>query len=157
MERVNGKTILRRYRARYSRASTRSEKTRILDEFMEITQLKARGHARRLLKGRTQSKPNPSPPGRPRIYGSPILRDNLVLMWRNLDYPSSHLLRAAIPQQIELMKKHGHPDIYPLSHLSKIPWSTPQHSRGSLSTLPGLNSSSRPTEDSRERGLGSFF
>ena len=85
--------------------SGRSEKGRILDEFVAITKMH-RKHAQRLLrqgKPRRQSGPRL---GR-RIYNEAVL-EALILLWESSDRICGKRLKSLVPLLIEAMERHGH-------------------------------------------------
>lgn len=89
-------------RPRY-RAARRGEKGRILDEFCETTGLHRKAAVRllndqaRCTKGRT---------GRPRRYGSDVL-EPLHLAWQVGDRMCGKLLKAAMPDLVSSLERHG--------------------------------------------------
>ncbi len=94
---------------RYRRAKARKEKSAILTEFCGIANLRSRKHGIRLLSGK--SKPpegTKGKPGRKRVYDSPLLREELISIWRELVYPSSLHLIASLKWVIPLKELHGH-------------------------------------------------
>lgn len=91
---------------RYRRAS-RAERSRILDEFSELTGYH-RKHAIRVLCGRP-GEPRKRPP-RNRVYDEAV-RAMLVVLWETSDRLCGKRLRALLPQLIEAMERHGHIDL----------------------------------------------
>ena len=93
---------------RYS-AARRSEKSRILNEFVAVTGYH-RKHAVRLLSSRSssggQSQVIPQQQGR-RLYGEAV-RGMLVVAWEAADRICGKRLRAALPFLIDAMERHGH-------------------------------------------------
>lgn len=109
MSKLNGNDFLMRYRMRYRKAGSRRELSGLIDEFMAITKLRSRKHAIRLLSGRSKSAGNNKrKPGRKSMYDSPVLRGELISIWRELDYPSSLGLVASLRWIIPLKESHGH-------------------------------------------------
>ncbi len=94
---------------RYRKARSRKEKSAILTEFCRITAITSRKHAIRLLSSR--SKPpegTKGKPGRKGVYDSPLFREELVSIWRELVYPSSLHLSASLKWMVPLKELHGH-------------------------------------------------
>ena len=89
--------------------SGRSEKARILDEFVAITGYH-RKHAIRLLMGRSLPEP-PSPSERSArpssIYGEPV-REALIVLWEASDRICGKRLKALLPVLVPALERHGH-------------------------------------------------
>jgi transposase InsO family protein len=79
-----------------------------VDEFMSVVGLKSRKHSIRLLSGRKKQREGGRPPGRPRVYSSNLMEEELLSIWRDLDYPSSAHLKASLSWIIPLKELHGH-------------------------------------------------
>ncbi|WP_456701585.1 MULTISPECIES: ISNCY family transposase [unclassified Bradyrhizobium] len=94
--------------ARYRR-SDRAKKTRILDEFVDITGFH-RKHAMRLLRGQEDARP--SRRARRRMYNE-VEHNALVLLWEASDRICGKRLKALMPALIEAMERHGHLDLAP--------------------------------------------
>lgn len=94
--------------ARY-RTSDRAKKSRILDEFVDITGLH-RKHAMRLLRG--QEDAGPGRRARRRVYNE-AEHNALVLLWEASDRICGKRLKALMPALIEAMERHGHLDLAP--------------------------------------------
>ena len=97
-------------RDRY-RASSRKNKSRILDEFIAVTG-HHRKHGIRLLgqSGDTDDKV-PDVKGR-RIYDEAV-RAAVILVWEASDRICGKRLKAALPHLVESMERHGHLDLDP--------------------------------------------
>jgi hypothetical protein len=91
------------------RGGRRSEKVRILDEFVAVTGYH-RKHAIRLLTGRSLLE---APPGSqrlaraPTIYGEPV-RDALVILWEASDRVCGKRLKPLLPVLVAALERHGH-------------------------------------------------
>ncbi|MXY33809.1 MAG: hypothetical protein F4Y60_06920 [Boseongicola sp. SB0664_bin_43] len=87
------------------RGAERSEKSRILDEFVSVTG-HHRKHAVRLLRG---SAPTEAPGGRPGNvkYGDEV-QDALVVLWEASDRMCGMCLHVHLPSPLEAMERHGH-------------------------------------------------
>ncbi|GGI34131.1 hypothetical protein GCM10010987_77880 [Bradyrhizobium guangdongense] len=94
--------------ARYRR-SDRAKKTRILDEFVDITGFH-RKQAMRLLRGEEDARP--SRRARRRMYNE-VEHNALVLLWEASDRICGKRLKALMPALIEAMERHGHLDLTP--------------------------------------------
>ena len=102
--------LLATIRDRY-RASSKMEKSRILDEFSAVTG-HHRKHGIRLLgqSGYTEEKP-PVVKGR-RIYGEAV-REAVILVREAADRICGKRLQAALPNLVDAMERHGHLDLDP--------------------------------------------
>ena len=91
------------------RASSRKDKSRILDEFIAVTG-HHRKHGIRLLgqSGDTDDKV-PDVKGR-RIYDETV-RAAVILVWEASDRICDKRLKAALPHLVESMERHGHLDL----------------------------------------------
>ena len=96
--------VLEALHDRYEKSS-RSEKAKILDEFVAITHCH-RKHAIRLL---TRVEPVVQEALRParRIY-SEAVREALVVLWEAADRICGKRLKAILPQLVTAMERHGH-------------------------------------------------
>jgi hypothetical protein len=83
----------------------RSEKIKILDEFVALTGFH-RKHAMRLLLGAKPPSETGSRPGR-RMYGEEV-RAALVMLWEASDRICGKRLQPLLPPLIEAMERHGH-------------------------------------------------
>jgi hypothetical protein len=86
-------------------SSNRSEKGRILDEFVAVTKFH-RKHAQRLLR---QGEPQPPAARRPerRIYNEEV-REALILVWESSDRICGKRLKPLVPILIEAMERNHH-------------------------------------------------
>jgi hypothetical protein len=95
--------------ARY-RDAPRSEKQKILDEFVALTGYH-RKHAIRAL--RSEASRARAAAARNRVYDEAV-RQALVLLWEAGDRVCGKRLKALIPVLIEAMERHGHLDLDPV-------------------------------------------
>jgi len=87
----------------------RSEKMRILDEFVAVTGYH-RKHAIRLLTGRSvlEQPPRPRRHARPpTIYGEPV-REALIVLWGASDRVCGKRLKPLLPLLVPALERHGH-------------------------------------------------
>lgn len=84
---------------------TKTEKTRILDEFVKIAGCH-RKHAIRLLRRRSSDTGFPVLADR-RIYGEAI-QQAVVVLWEASDRICAKRLKAAIPMLLQSIERHGH-------------------------------------------------
>src|SRR5271163_4158860 len=96
--------LLEALRERYRNAS-KIEKTRILDEFIDIAGFH-RKHAIRLLTGIGPVMPDAPRLGRT-IYQEAV-RSALVILWEAADRICGKRLKALLPGLISAMERHGH-------------------------------------------------
>ncbi len=96
-------------RQRYLGAS-KSEKARILDEFVQLTGYH-RKHAIRVLTTSSQHPVTDRPGGR-RIYDEAV-KEALVVLWEASDRICGKRLQAVMPIFIETIKRKGHLDLDP--------------------------------------------
>lgn len=96
--------------ARY-RTSDRAKKSRILDEFVDITGFH-RKHAMRLLRGQEDVRPGRR--ARRRVY-TEAEQNALVLLWEASGRICGKRLKALMPALIEAMERHGHLGLVPES------------------------------------------
>jgi hypothetical protein len=87
------------------RASSRAEKSRIVDEFAAATGYH-RKHAMRVLRVGPTIKRSVRRPSR-RIYGE-AEREALIVLWEASDRVCGKRLKAIVPVLIEAMVRHGH-------------------------------------------------
>ena len=103
--------LLATIRDRY-RASSKREKSRILDEFIAVTG-HHRKHGIRLLgqSGNDWERQPTLKKGR-RIYDDAVLQA-LIVVWEAADRICGKRLKAALPHLVESMERHGHLDLDP--------------------------------------------
>src|ERR1700753_2461522 len=85
------------------RACARTEKRRILDEFIAVSGYH-RKHAIRLLRNRPAEAPVRR---RPRVIYGPDVRDALIVLWETSDRVCSKRLRPLIPDLLPALERHG--------------------------------------------------
>jgi hypothetical protein len=88
------------------RAASRSDKTKILDEFAELTGYH-RKHAIRVLNGSGVASPPAAAAPRNRVYDEAV-RQLLIMLWEAGDRVCGKRLKALIPLLLEAMERHGH-------------------------------------------------
>lgn len=141
------KELIEAVRERYRGAPT-VDKTKILDEFIELTGYH-RKHAIRLLAGKAPSvRPRAA---RRRVYDDEF-RQSLIVLWEAGDRVCGKRLKALIPLLIEAMEKHGH-----LRMHSSV---KTQLLQVSAATIDRLLSPARASVDGQRRrrtGVGSAF
>lgn len=93
---------------RYREAS-KAERTRILDEFAELTQYH-RKHAIRVLTA-VPCAPGPIPV-RHRLYDEAV-RQALIVLWEAADRLCGKRLKALLPMLLDAMERHGHLSLEP--------------------------------------------
>ena len=98
---------------RYAR-SGRSERGRILDEFVAVTG-HHRKHAMRLLRGGDGSAERKARRGR--VYDA-AMREALIVLWEASDRVCGKRLRPLLPVLVEAMERHGHLRLAPDRRLS---------------------------------------
>ena len=125
-------------RGRY-RQSSKKHKGRILDEFTAITG-HHRKHGIRLLSG-TADNQGKHVVGR-RVYDEAV-REAVIVVWEASDRICGKRLKAALPNLVNSMERHGHLSLDPLvrEHLLSA----------SVATLDRLLKHIRPTAGSRRR------
>lgn len=101
--------ILDALRGRYGDAS-KSEKSRILDEFVAVAQCH-RKHAVRLLSGGAPVLDGTPTPVR-RIY-TESAREALIILWEAADRICSKRLKAILPSLVSALERHGHLSLDP--------------------------------------------
>jgi hypothetical protein len=92
------------------RSVDRTNKGRVLDEFVAVTGFH-RKHAMRLLRAKQPGKKDGPRPER-RIYDEAV-RTALVVMWEAADRLCGKRLQPLIPILLEAMERHGHLDVAP--------------------------------------------
>ena len=96
--------VIRALRQRYGQAA-RSEKGRILDEFVKLTKYH-RKHAVRVLSRDERSPPHGKKIGR-RIYDEAV-QQALIVIWEAADRICAKRLRAVLVEFMDTMERHGH-------------------------------------------------
>ncbi len=104
------KELIEAIRLRY-RQSTKMEKTRILDEFVSVAGCH-RKHAVRLLGSCNLFLSNTPSAGK-RIYDDAV-KEALIIIWEAADRICGKRLKAAIPNLVEAMERHGHLNLDPV-------------------------------------------
>ena len=99
--------LLQKVAERYQ-AATRTEKRRILDEFVAITGYH-RKHAIRLLNADVASKKTRKG-GRRRVYDEAVL-EALIVLWEASDRVCGKRLKALLPVLVPALERHGHLDL----------------------------------------------
>ena len=94
---------------RYSKGR-RSEKGRILDEFVAVTGFH-RKHAMRVLRAGSSERRTRSRPER-RVYDKAV-REALIVLWEASDRVCGKRLKALAPLLVEAMERHGHLHLAP--------------------------------------------
>ena len=102
--------LLATIRDRY-RASSKGEKSRILDEFIAVTGHHRKHGIRLLGQSGDDGEQQPAVKGR-RIYDE-AMREAVILVWEAADRISGKRLQAALPHLVESMERHGHLDLDP--------------------------------------------
>ena len=100
------KELIEAVAQRYREAS-RIERTRILDEFAQLTQYH-RKHAIRVLMATPRKRSERAP--RNRVYDEAV-RQALIVLWESADRLCGKRLKALLPQLIDAMERHGHLDL----------------------------------------------
>ena len=96
--------LIRAVAQRY-RTATRTEKGRILDEFVKLTNCH-RKHAVRLLGG--EGTPVPITPHTSRRIYDEAVREALVVIWEAADRICGKRLKVALPDFMDSLEHHGH-------------------------------------------------
>ena len=102
--------LLATIRDRY-RASSKREKSRILDEFIAVTGHHRKHGIRLLGQSGDDGEQQPAKKGR-RIYDESV-RQALIVVWEAADRICGKRLKAALPHLVESMERHGHLDLDP--------------------------------------------
>jgi len=103
------KELLGALRQRYIEAS-KKDKTRILDEFVELSGYH-RKHAVRLLSDQNGQHPAKSTYSR-RIYNEAVV-EALIVVWEAADRICGKRLNVVLPNLVEAMERHGHLKLNP--------------------------------------------
>jgi len=109
MSRGTQRELTEAVRHRYAGAS-KTEKTRILDEFAKLVGCH-RKHAVRILGG-TRSPAERVPQLSRRVYDDAV-REALVVTWEAADRICGKRLKAILPSLVEAMERHGHLKLAP--------------------------------------------
>ncbi len=96
--------LLEALHQRYQHA-TKSEKTKVLDEFVAVAGCH-RKHAIRLLTATRPSAPASPPPSR-RTYDDAV-REALIVLWEAADRICGKRLKAILPDLVTSLEQHGH-------------------------------------------------
>ena len=105
--------LLATIRDRY-RASSKREKSLILDEFIAVTGHHRKHGIRLLGQSGDDGEKLPTVKGR-RIYDEAV-REAVILVWEAADRICGKRLKAALPHLVESMERHGHLDLDPGVH-----------------------------------------
>ena len=103
MTRGSVKEYLKAVQARYLKA-TRQEKSRLLDEFVQVTGYHRKA-AIRLLREKRQRTPTRRV-GRPKEYGPEVLT-GLKVAWEAGDRMCSRRLQPFLPELVQVLERHG--------------------------------------------------
>ena len=98
--------LLATIRDRY-RASSKREKSRILDEFIAVTGHHRKHGIRLLGQSGDDGEQQPAVKKGRRIYDEAV-REALIVVWEAADRICSKRLKAALPHLVESMERHGH-------------------------------------------------
>ena len=132
--------MLATIRDRY-RASSKREKSRILDEFIAVTG-HHRKHGIRLL-GQVDDDEDAARPVRGRRIYDEAVKEAVIVIWEAADRICGKRLKAAMPHLVESMERHG--------HLALDPEVRDRLLAASAATLDRLLKPIRPTAGSRRR------
>ena len=132
--------LLATIRDRYL-ASSKKDKSRILDEFIAVTG-HHRKHGIRLL-GQSDGSGDKPPTVRGRRIYDEAVREALIVIWEAADRICGKRLKAALPYLAESMERHGHLDLDLLVR--------PRLLSASAATPDRLLKPIRPTAGSRRR------
>ena len=86
------------------RGASKSDRSKILDEFAELTKYH-RKHAIRVLTGAPRERPQCS--ARNRLYDEAV-RQTLIVLWEASDRLCGKRLKVLIPLLVDAMERHGH-------------------------------------------------
>ena len=101
--------LLATIRDRY-RASSKREKSRILDEFIAVTGHHRKHGIRLLGQSSDDGEQQPAVKKGRRIYDEAV-RQALIVVWETADRICGKRLKAALPHLVESMERHGHLDL----------------------------------------------
>ena len=141
INRMAKRELLATIRDRYL-ASSKKDKSRILDEFIAVT-----GHHRRhgiRMLGQTDADKPPTVRGQ-RIYDEAV-REAVITIWEAADRICGKRLKAALPHLVESMERHGHLDLNP-----QVTERLLSASAATLDRLDRLLKPIRPTAGSRRK------
>ena len=94
------------------RASSKREKSRILDEFIAVTGHHRKHGIRLLGQSSDDGEQQPAAKKGRRIYDESV-RQALIVVWEAADRICGKRLKAALPHLVESMERHGHLDLDP--------------------------------------------
>ena len=100
--------LLATIRDRY-RASSKREKSRILDEFIAVTGHHRKHGIRLLGQSGDDGEQRPAVKKGRRIYDESV-RQALIVVWEVADRICGKRLKAGLPHLVESMERHGHLD-----------------------------------------------
>ena len=103
--------LLATIRDRY-RASSKREKSRILDEFIAVTGHHRKHGIRLLGQSGNDWEQQPAVKRSRRIYDAAV-GEALIVVWEAADRICGKRLKAALPHLVESMERHGHLDLDP--------------------------------------------
>ena len=103
--------LLATIRDRY-RASSKREKSRILDEFIPVTGHHRKHGIRLLGQSGDDGEQQPAAKKGRRIYDESV-RQAVIVVWEAADRICGKRLKAALPHLVESMERHGHLDLDP--------------------------------------------
>ena len=103
--------LLATIRDRY-RASSKREKSRILDEFIAVTGHHRKHGIRRLGESGDDGEQQPAVKKGRRIYDEAV-RQAVIVVWEAADRICGKRLKVALPHLVESMERHGHLDLDP--------------------------------------------
>ena len=106
--------LLRLLRDRY-KGSSKSDKTKILDEFVAVSGFH-RKHAIRLLTGPPPTEQS-SHLSR-RVYDEAV-QQVLIVAWEASDRICGKRLKSVLPSIVEAMERHGHLDVEPIVRVNR--------------------------------------
>ena len=103
--------LLATIRDRY-RASSKREKSRILDEFIAVTGHHRKHGIRLLGQSGDDGEQQPAAKKGRRIYDEAV-RQAVIVVWEAADRICGKRLKAALPHLVKSMERHGHLDLDP--------------------------------------------
>ena len=108
---ASSKFCVKSSRDRY-RASSKREKSRILDEFIAVTGHHRKHGIRLLGQSDDDGEQQPAVKKGRRIYDEAV-RQAVIVVWEAADRICGKRLKAALPHLVESMERHGHLDLDP--------------------------------------------